>query len=1235
VALDAGAVFATLGGRFDRAGFDQFGHSMYQARGQMEAAEKRMIGSQERVNESMRKMGQTAKVAAIGGVAALTAVVAGSVKVAADFDKSMRNVNSIAGLNEKQFRALSKSVLELSGKTAQAPKTLAEGMYQLVSSGFDARDSLKILKSSAIAASAGLTTTETATTAVAAALNAYHLPASKAQQVSDTLFQTVNRGVITFDELSHTIGLALPFANSLHVGLGQVGAAISTLTKEGIPAAEATTYLKNAMVTFLKPSKDLQAAIKKTGAESGEALVKQKGFQGALEAVAGTTDGTKAALQKLFPDIRASAAAFALTGTNAKTAEGDVKAFSSTAGATQKVFAEQSKSAAFQWQKFKAELQAAGVVIGSAVLPVLSKGITAVAQFVEHLQNTGKLASFGHSVAAGFKEAGHVFSDIASVGKTVAGVLLSIGRALDLGDASHLEALLAAIAGFKVAGVVAPLVAGLANGISTLAMNAASAPTLAAFFADLPIGPLGAVSLAVGALAAGLVLLGDHESAEAQVADHNAQAHRDQAEAIKSVSKAEIDAADKGLLAKRAKLDAADATKAAGEALKKYGRHSDEYKRALLDQQVATLEAKSAQDAYGKSVGAQNAENIKRVAKASKDLAQAQKDVRDTAPKTNAIAGGRSAGGLQESPSLVKARADAQANLTKRTQEYVQALARSNVSDASRARLMQSGSQITEHSARGVSLLIQAMQAVPKSVQSKILLDNQGALSKAGQLAFQLAKLGQQRTVTTILSNTSSARAAVLAFQALLQHVPPQKVAHIVATTSGKGEIDALRASIAAMQNKTVFIDTYERLHPQSVAAVAHKPRAAGRPAGAGETALVGEGAAPEWVVNPQAGTAAFVTGPTVMNLAPADYVIPTDSKYRGRALGLLADVAQSLGAAFAGGKKGKHHFVPKPEEYLYLSPDEFQARAENFQQKYDKLRQNKKTKRSDLAIWREVRNEARADYRKAKAFADNISKHEQEAEIGSQLMSNADATGDEHGYKVGRSKRLYNLRWTLQALQAEHGRAKPNSKWERDIRQAIAQVRGDLAATHSATEQPPSELTKKEQARLDRINSQIALATLTDDGNADDITAASSLVDFLTPILASAVKDPASRGGITAVTDLADQLATARSNLKTLTDPASATGGGTDPDTQAQIDQANQRAANAEAGMASQAALLQVLGGSGDLGIGAAAAPRVQVNVNTLHPGDPQTLRAIGDAAASGFGYQPGSPSPRERIGA
>jgi sulfite reductase alpha subunit-like flavoprotein len=46
---------------------------------------------------------------------------AASGKLAYDFDKSMRNVNSIAQLPEPAFNQLQKSVLGLAGKTAQAP----------------------------------------------------------------------------------------------------------------------------------------------------------------------------------------------------------------------------------------------------------------------------------------------------------------------------------------------------------------------------------------------------------------------------------------------------------------------------------------------------------------------------------------------------------------------------------------------------------------------------------------------------------------------------------------------------------------------------------------------------------------------------------------------------------------------------------------------------------------------------------------------------------------------------------------------------------------------------------------------------------------------------------------------------------------------------------------------------------------------------------------------------------
>lgn len=302
--------------------------------------------------------------------APILGVAAISGKFAIDFDRNMRNVNSIAQLPERQFQKLKQSVLDLAGPTAQSPNTLAEGLYDLVSSGFNASEAIQILHKSALAASAGLTTTEVSTKAVAAALNAYHLPASRAGAVSDTLFETVNRGVLTFDQLATTIGDALPFASQLGVNLNEVGAAISTMTKQGLSSAEAVTRLKNVFIAFIKPSKGMQEVLDKMGI-SGEELLHKKGFQGAMEALRAHTNGTNEAVAKLFPNIRGMGGVLALTGKSAKSAGEDLKAFQSTTGATAKVLKEQEKSFGFQMQRAWASLQAVLIEIGSQVLPIV------------------------------------------------------------------------------------------------------------------------------------------------------------------------------------------------------------------------------------------------------------------------------------------------------------------------------------------------------------------------------------------------------------------------------------------------------------------------------------------------------------------------------------------------------------------------------------------------------------------------------------------------------------------------------------------------------------------------------------------------------------------------------------------------------------------------------------------------------------------------------------------------
>lgn len=344
---------------------------------------KQMSGINARVGRSFSNaMGSMVKFAAATTVLAATATgINKIVSATVEFDKGMRNVNSIAQLSEKRLGRLQKQVLKLAGKTAQAPQSLADGLYDLVSSGFDADESMQILASSAKAATAGLTDTGTSTKAVAAVLNAYKRPAKDAGKVSDVLFRTVDRGVISFEDLSSNIGDVLPFAASLKVGLGEVGGSIATLTKQGIGPEETMTRIKGAMVAFIKPSVDMQKAIEKTGAQSGEALIKQKGFQGAIESVRGATDGSKKSLAALFPDVRGLSAALALTGGNAKGAKKDLEGFKDATGATDKALEQQSKSISYRWDKIKSVISDVAIRAGSVLIPAFGDALDAVLGF--------------------------------------------------------------------------------------------------------------------------------------------------------------------------------------------------------------------------------------------------------------------------------------------------------------------------------------------------------------------------------------------------------------------------------------------------------------------------------------------------------------------------------------------------------------------------------------------------------------------------------------------------------------------------------------------------------------------------------------------------------------------------------------------------------------------------------------------------------------------------------------
>jgi TP901 family phage tail tape measure protein len=317
------------------------------------------------------KLGLLAKGAGIGVGLALVAAA----KSAMDFEATMRNVNSISLLSEKQFQALSDQVINLSKEFPQSANTLAEGLYEIASSGFQGAEGLTVLTAAAKAASAGLTTTDNSAKAITAVLNAYALEAEDAAFVSDTLFQTVNVGVVRFEELTGVIGDVVGTAAAASVGIDEVGQAIATMTLSGISANESGTSLNRLLQAMIDPSEALSDALKDVGYESGAAALQEDDLATVIGKLTEASQGNIETLLKWFPEIRAARGALALMNNEGKIYRETVKKWDDAhkgAGATQVAFAEQMKSTRAQLTLFINNLRAAGIELGAKLLPYLT-----------------------------------------------------------------------------------------------------------------------------------------------------------------------------------------------------------------------------------------------------------------------------------------------------------------------------------------------------------------------------------------------------------------------------------------------------------------------------------------------------------------------------------------------------------------------------------------------------------------------------------------------------------------------------------------------------------------------------------------------------------------------------------------------------------------------------------------------------------------------------------------------
>lgn len=316
-------------------------------------------------SNDLASLGQTAKaagkIAAGAMVAAATAAATlgtAAVKSAAEYEAQLANVSTLLTGTEAEVAArtaeIGDQVLEISNRTGVATADLTDGMYQVVSAFGDSADAAAILETAAKSAAAGNATTTDSINLLSAVTKGYGDTSAEAvQQAADLAFATVRLGQTSFPELAAGMGKVIPLASTLGLEQEQLWGAMATLTGVTGSTAEVVTQMKATMQAFLSPSKNMQAALKNMGYESGQALLESKGLQGSLDALKDAVGGNELAFAGLFSSVEAQTAVLAMAGNQAENLTSKTAEMYEATGAANTAFERQTNTLAYDIQMIK------------------------------------------------------------------------------------------------------------------------------------------------------------------------------------------------------------------------------------------------------------------------------------------------------------------------------------------------------------------------------------------------------------------------------------------------------------------------------------------------------------------------------------------------------------------------------------------------------------------------------------------------------------------------------------------------------------------------------------------------------------------------------------------------------------------------------------------------------------------------------------------------------------------
>lgn len=296
------------------------------------------------------------------------------VEAADKFEYGIAKVQSIAQVSGRSLSSMAAEIQQVAEEYGIFANDVSEAVYQAISASVDASDAVEFTANAAMLARGGFTDLTSAVDVVTTALNAYGKEANTTEHIMDDLITTQNLGKVTVNELAQNMGTIIPTASALNVSLDQLSSGYVVMTRNGVRAAESTTYMRAMLNELSSDGSDVAEVLQEETGKSFGQLMKEGLSLGDVIAILGNSvNGDTEAFKNMFGNIRAGLGALSILNAGTEEYNNVLKEMEENAGATYKAFLTMADTAEMADQKFQAAVENTKVAIGETLSPVIEK----------------------------------------------------------------------------------------------------------------------------------------------------------------------------------------------------------------------------------------------------------------------------------------------------------------------------------------------------------------------------------------------------------------------------------------------------------------------------------------------------------------------------------------------------------------------------------------------------------------------------------------------------------------------------------------------------------------------------------------------------------------------------------------------------------------------------------------------------------------------------------------------